>query len=113
MAEGAYWFFSCQSCVRISVEDKNNRRSSLRNLYLGHSSEVLPVRVINPALDDRFIALVESVLDEEQSEHRSRVAARTAFLGMRLGGEFIELRPIDLLCKNDQRMSRSMILSSG
>ena len=41
-------------------------------LHLSEPAEELPIRVLDPARDDGFIALIERMLEIQQADHQTR-----------------------------------------
>ena len=74
-------------------------------LHVRVATKRLPVRVLNPTRDDRFIGLVERVFEIVQADHQTRRFARGAVvIAIAFGEHQIALIPIDVLGNLHQRV---------
>src|SRR5262245_6070184 len=75
------------------------------------AAEVLPVGVLNPFLDDRFVALVVGVFEVVQPDQQSRRRSGPPHLFGVEGAEFLlEAAPVNLLRESEQGMLRIKLL---
>ena len=74
-------------------------------LHRREAAEMLPVRVFEPACDDRLVRFVEGVFQVVQANHQSQGLAWRAIVGAITFGEHaVKPLPIDLVGENHQRM---------
>ena len=67
------------------------------------AAEVLPVRVLNPALDHKFIGEVEGVLQVVQCDHQANGHAGTSFaFGVECAEALYGTVPVNVGCEFDQ-----------
>ena len=83
------------------------RRGMQRQFVLhgGEAAEVLPVRVFDPAIEQRLVGFVEGVLQIMQADQQpSRLGRRADVRGVAVGERRLEAVPVDFVCQDEQRM---------
>src|SRR5436190_19420680 len=75
------------------------------------AAEVLPIRILDPLLNHRLVALVVGVLEIMQPDQQPRRHARTPNLFRIERAELaFEVAPVDLPCESEQGMLRIELL---
>ena len=76
-------------------------------LHVRVTAKILPVRILNPTLDDGFVRRIESMFEIVQPDHQPRgQCGRTVVRAVEFADAFLKMFPVELLRQFDQRMRR-------
>jgi len=75
-------------------------------LHRGEAAEVLPVRVFDPAVQQRLVRFVEGMLQVMQPDQQAnRLGWRAEVRAVTVGQRRLETAPVDLVRQDEQRMT--------